>query len=390
MADTLSADQAVALKTIGTWYRSKQSPYLTVGGYAGTGKSTLIAFVRKTLKINDPDCRVAFCGFTGKSVRVIESMLKRHRSVVKKDSISTIHSLIYHIETDHGGHITGWKLKPKIDFDLIMVDEASMVTQDIWVDLLSFKIPILAVGDHGQLPPVGGQFNLMQTPDIKLERIYRQQEDSPILTLATMARTTGRIPPGRYSDDVVKIDRSSDDIGVMMEELIENWMPDWLVLCGFNHTRVRLNQALRMRLGFASDEPVAGDHVICLKNNATSKLYNGMTGKITSIKRAEDEDAQSWYQCCIQFDDFEFEGIILRQQFNSKDQINGPHKTANGIRGDLFDFGYALTVHKAQGSSAETVLLFEERNRHMTDDDWRRWLYTAVTRAEKRLIIIGE
>jgi ATP-dependent exoDNAse (exonuclease V) alpha subunit len=68
---------------------------------------------------------------------------------------------------------------------------------------------------------------------------------------------------------------------------------------------------------------------------------------------------------------------------------SGRKSRAAAPRGDLFDFGYALTVHKAQGSSADTVLLFEERNQHMSDDDWRRWLYTAVTRAERQLYIIG-
>jgi len=55
--------------------------------------------------------------------------------------------------------------------------------------------------------------------------------------------------------------------------------------------------------------------------------------------------------------------------------------------GDLFDFGYALTVHKAQGSQAKRVILFEERFPKMTDDEWKRWLYTAVTRAEEELYI---
>ena len=59
------------------------------------------------------------------------------------------------------------------------------------------------------------------------------------------------------------------------------------------------------------------------------------------------------------------------------------------MRGDLFDFGYALTVHKAQGSQAKRVILFEERFSQMTDDEWRRWLYTAVTRAEEELFIFS-
>jgi len=59
------------------------------------------------------------------------------------------------------------------------------------------------------------------------------------------------------------------------------------------------------------------------------------------------------------------------------------------MKGDLFDFGYALTVHKAQGSQAKKVILFEERFSKMDDTDWKRWLYTAITRAEEELLIFG-
>jgi exodeoxyribonuclease-5 len=390
MSYTLSSDQVDAMRKIGGWYRSKSSPYLTLGGYAGTGKTTLIAYVRQALRDNDPDVRVAFCAFTGKAVRVMERTLKSHHIARRKDSVTTIHGLIYHTELDKAGHVTGWRRKSALEADLIIVDEASMVTEELWRDLLGYNLPILAVGDHGQLPPVGGAFNLMADPMIRLERIYRQAAESPIVELATLARTTGHIPAGRYGDGVVKFDRRSDEIGIVMEELMEQWRPDWLVLSNFNHTRVKLNQTLRVKMGFEGAEPTAGDHVICLRNNTAAKLFNGMGGVVESIRPAEDDDELRWWQAVIQMDDFEYEGTILRDQFGADKTISPVPPTPQGTRGDLFDFGYALTVHKAQGSSADTVLLFEERSRHMDDDDWRRWLYTAVTRAERQLFIIGD
>jgi exodeoxyribonuclease-5 len=390
MSYTLSPDQIDALQRIGKWYRAKSEPYITLGGYAGTGKTTLIAYVRQALRDNDPDVRVAFCAFTGKAVRVLDRTLKSHKIARRKDSISTIHGLIYNTEVDKSGHVTGWKRKAQLEADIIMVDEASMVTEELWNDLLSYKVPILAVGDHGQLPPVGGAFNLMAEPMIRLERIYRQAADSPIVTLATLARTTGHIPPGRYGEGVIKYDRRSDEIGMVMEELMEQWRPDWLVLSNFNHTRVKLNHSLRTKMGFEGATPTAGDHVICLRNNTTAKLFNGMGGVVESIRPAHDDDELRWWQAVIQMDDFEYEGTILRDQFGVDKTVNPVPPTPQGLRGDLFDFGYALTVHKAQGSSSDTVLLFEERSRHMDDDDWRRWLYTAVTRAERQLFIIGD
>lgn len=390
MSYQLSTEQVEALRAIGSWYRSKSQPFLTLGGYAGTGKSTLIAYVRKALKENDPDTRVAFCAFTGKAVRVLEMTLKKNKVSRSGDNLSTIHSLIYNSILDSNGHVIGWKLKPNLEFDLIIVDEASMVTADIWSDLLSFKIPVLVVGDHGQLPPVAGNFNLMSEPQLKLERIFRQQELSPIVDVATMARTNGYIPPGVYGEDVVKYDRRGENIGLEMEEIIQGWQPDWLVLCGYNHTRTKLNSSLRVQAGFVEDRPVVGDHVICLKNNATSKLYNGMTGVISDIRRPDNDEEDLWYLADISFEDFEYEGLIFKNQFGAKETVSQLPAAPDGKRGDLFDYGYALTVHKAQGSSSETVLLFEERNRHMSDEDWRRWLYTAVTRAETKLIIIGD
>lgn len=379
------------MRTIGAWFRTKPSPYLTLGGYAGTGKTTLIGYVRQALKENYPDTKVAFCAFTGKAVRVLEQTLRRQKIVRRSDTIGTIHSLIYNTETDASGHVVGWRRKSNLDVELIVVDEASMVTADIWNDLLAFKIPILAVGDHGQLPPVGSNFNLMAEPMIRLERVYRQAIDSPIIEVATMARTTGEIPAGKYGEAVLKLDRASDMIGHQMEELLEQWRPDWLVLCGYNHTRVKLNHTLRAKLGFEGDEPVAGEHVICLRNHSTAKLYNGMTGVIEHLRPAENDPDSLWWQAELKIDDRAYDGFLLRQQFGASATVSPVPDPPTGKknRGDLFDFGYALTVHKAQGSQADTVLLFEERNRHMSDEDWRRWLYTAVTRAERQLYIIG-
>lgn len=392
MSYTLSSDQAQAMRTIGQWFRTKSSPYVTLGGYAGTGKTTLVGYVRRALHDNYPDTRVAFCAFTGKAVRVLTQTLKRQKISHRSDMIGTIHSLIYHTETDAAGHVVGWSRKSSLDVDLIIVDEASMVTADIWNDLLSFKKPILAVGDHGQLPPVGSTFNLMADPMIRLERVYRQAVDSPIIEVATMARLKGEISAGRYGDDVVKLSRTSDTIGTDMEELLEQWRPDWLVLCGYNHTRVRLNHTLRAKLGFEGEEPVAGEHVICLRNHTSAKLYNGMTGIITRIHKAEDDPDQLWWQAELQIDDRAYDGFLLREQFGAAKTVSPVPDPPTGKknRGDLFDFGYALTVHKAQGSQADTVLLLEERNRHMSDEDWRRWLYTAITRAQRRLFIIGD
>lgn len=391
MKYTLSRDQADALKAIGTWYKGKTAPYLTLGGYAGTGKTTLVAYMREAIEQLDEDLSVAFCAFTGKASMVLKHTLKAGKVARRQDNVSTIHSLIYDALAEPSG-VVHWVLKePPLGYDLIVVDEASMVDESIWQDLLSFDIPVLAVGDHGQLPPVRGSFNLMSEPELRLEQIFRQAEDSPIIEVASLARTTGVIPVAEYGPGVVKLDRAASETGMTIDEMLESWSSDLLILCGYNHTRVALNAAIRGKKGFESPEPQAGDAVVCLRNNRVSKLFNGLTGTIRSIHPADKDPDGLWYEAEIILDGetANYTGYVLREQFGAKETVKDIPRAPDGTAGNLFDFGYALTVHKAQGSQAPAVLLFEERFPKMTDDDWRRWLYTGVTRAAERLTIVG-
>jgi exodeoxyribonuclease-5 len=141
-----------------------------------------------------------------------------------------------------------------------------------------------------------------------------------------------------------------------------------------------------------SPTPQIGDRVICLRNNWEVGIYNGMLGTIKSLQDELNDDGEHhWYMAEIKMDDGTlYKGKISKHQF----EANSTQREVPGLLhkqvGDLFDFGYALTVHKAQGSQARKVVVFEERNKHMDDEAWRRWLYTAVTRAEEELVIIGE
>ena len=154
--------QAAALSAIGAWLKAynKGGPqYITLGGYAGTGKTTLIAALRKVLTANMPATKVGFAAFTGKAALVLKRKLVEDKILRPGDSISTLHSLMYYSETGKGD-VLKWRKRDLLKVDMIIVDEASMVSEDIWNDLLSFGKPVLAVGDHGQLPPIGNNFNL--------------------------------------------------------------------------------------------------------------------------------------------------------------------------------------------------------------------------------------
>lgn len=385
---TLSPDQEKVLKNVLSWYHSKnKKQFLTIGGYAGTGKTTLIAVLREKIHKENKKLSVVFCSYTGKATHVLQRKLVESKALQEQDKISTIHGLIYSPIEDDNQVIIGWKLKSELEGDLIIIDEASMVDESIWKDLLSFRKPIIAVGDHGQLPPIKSSFNLMGKPELKLEKIHRQARENPIIKLSLWARERGVIPPGNYGYNIKKMLRTDIDAQTELEELAADYNKDTLILSGFNTTRIKLNQFVRQHLYFQSPQPQVNDRVLCLRNNHEKQVFNGMLGTITSIMKKDD----SWYQASIIMDDedFEYTGLIAKEQFNNPQTMNFGKQRAQIVAGDLFDFGYALTVHKAQGSQAKRVILFEERSQHMDDAMWRRWFYTAVTRAEEELIILG-
>jgi len=385
----LSQDQEQVASLIFRWLKNGCNPrFITLGGYAGTGKSTLIAYIKTQLdKASKEKIKVGFCSYTGRAVQNLKVKLSEAKCLNSKDTISTIHGLIYKPIENSAGVIVGWQKKESIDFQLIIVDEASMIDELIWNDLLSYDVPILAVGDHGQLPPIRGSFNLMQKPLLKLEEIHRQEKDNPIIEVSIHARQDGLIPGQKYGPKVVKYTPDDFSFSETSMELLENYKTDMLVLCGYNNTRNKLNQFIRYSLGFETIEPQSGDRVICLRNNHKKGVYNGMLGTIKHLKRIDDQ----WYDAEIIMDDLNalFSGRIYAPQFGSPDPINFTKDRIKVGDGDLFDFGYALTVHKAQGSQAKRVVLFEERFSKMDDDQWRRWLYTAVTRAEEELYMFG-
>lgn len=371
------------------WYKKDRTimRYITLGGYAGTGKTTLLAELRKELANFDKNMKIGFVSYTGKAARVLKTKLKEEKIAFPQDSIGTIHSLIYSPVTNEHEEIVGWKIKDKVDRDLIIIDEGSMVDQQIWTHLMSYGKPVIVVGDHGQLPPIAGNFNLMQKPDLLLTEIWRQEKENPIIELSIMSREKGQIPPGIYSACVRKFAVDDPDGQEMMGEIISNYRDDTLILCGYNTTRRKLNAAIRATLGFKSPHPMGGDRVICLRNNHRMSIFNGMLGTVEAIEKVDDE----WYDATIFMDGEEkpYKGFISAAQFESDKALNFTGNRTLYKRGDLFDFGYALTVHKAQGSQARKVVLFEERFKKMSDEEWRRWLYTAVTRAEEELYIFA-
>lgn len=409
----LTGDQAEAADIIFAWFRGGFGQ-LTLGGYAGTGKTTLLGQLPSVLP---PGIRIAYTSFTGKAVSVLR------RKLPPGSDCLTLHKLLYRprqkaVCANSGedamefGEIGNWfcyphhpgtaeanrdnepcEVRQVLDFtpvdnpledlDLVVVDEASMLSEKLWYDLTKWGVPVLAVGDHGQLPPVKSTFNLMADPQIRLETVLRQAEGSPIIKMATLARTEGRIPLGEYGPGCVKFPPFKRETAMAK---LKPQNGD-LAICSFNRTRNVLNTKLRRRLVSAPDgAPVIGDIVICLRNSYEAGVFNGMRGRIADLGPVQDyyEHPQRFAVVRLLDDDYEFEGEISTEQFNQPKTMNELKR-----RLGLWDYGYAMTVHKSQGSQADRVLVVEERFPHDDDAFHARLLYTAVTRAAKSLCVVG-
>lgn len=386
---TLSKEQNHIIDTLLEWYFKTGGDSITLGGYAGTGKSTLISHLRKTLALEKKKLKVAFCCYTGKAAWNLRKKLEETSSIYYTDTCSTIHSLIYEPLTDDKDRIVSWLKRDLIEYDLIIIDEASMVDEEIWADISSYGIPIIAVGDHGQLPPIGTHFNLMKTPDLILEKIHRQAQNNPIIQLSIKARESSAIAVGEYGDHVIKFSKNNPQTAKFLEQIYTSFNDQTLILCATNNKRIELNKTIRKALGFKGKLPQVDERVICLKNNKLSQecpVFNGMMGRIKDIE----PKGKHWYKAQILMDGEPnpYIGRISSHFFdNPKGELPKNVRLGPMDIGDMFDRGYAITVHKAQGSEFDRVVVFEENLRGC---DKKKWIYTAITRAKKELYIISQ
>ncbi|MDF1608430.1 ATP-dependent RecD-like DNA helicase [Hoeflea sp. YIM 152468] len=371
-----SPQQDEALKAVSRWLKDGRTPIFRLFGYAGTGKTTLAKYFAEHV-----EGEVLFAAFTGKAAQVLRARGAKNAR--------TIHSLIYRpkgeeeVSDEETGKTTVSPLfsinrqSPLAQAALIIIDECSMVDEALGKDLMSFGTPILVLGDPGQLPPIsGGGYFTEHEPDILLTEIHRQARDNPIIDLAMQVREGRAIMHGDYGAAQI-IGKNDVDRDMVLEAD--------QVLVGTNRTRRRYNQRLRELKGFTQAFPQAGDKLVCLRNDPAKALLNGslwqvMTSSKETVKpginllvRPEDDD----------MDRGSAKIKLLKSAFDDPD-LEVPWQTKK--RYDDFDYGYALTVHKAQGSQWNSVVLFDES--YAFRESRERWLYTAITRAAERLVIV--
>lgn len=444
---TLTGDQERALDELVLWWNlpeARARQWITLGGYAGSGKTTLVAQLCRAL---GEDVRVHFCAFTMKAASVLRASLRAAGLEVndgrkpvagaaakKGYPVTTIHGMLYSpnepVWCVRSGELLGYAgsdepralvcgsmdcavmsdvcpTRSEIEWsrriggpaaDLIVLDEASMVSKDAWEDILSLGLPVLAVGDHGQLPPVKSAFALLaRGVDLELKEITRQGKDSAIIALAQEIRqgdaaVRGSVRYGvldaRASRYVAKIRHA--DMGGLPRVLGDGSDPVWI--CGYNRTRSTWNEVLRAARGLSGGVAV-GDRVICLKNTLTT--YNGQLARVLAVREVDGRPGVRELELSPE-DASERAALggapIVVQvpvgQFGLGRTMTTDELNQRGMRGcGLWDYGYILTCHKSQGSTFSNVVVLEERLPG-SDSDHRRWLYTAVTRAKFSVVII--
>ena len=346
----LSNQQKQALHQIYSGLNDEHLTEQTLGGYAGTGKTTLISYLTKFF----PDYGV--CAYTGKAANVLRTK--------GMHGATTIHSRIYEPKFNKG--IVYFDLKANPNCDGFIVDEASMVSKEIYQDLKIFGLPLIFVGDHGQLEPVDSDFNLMASPMYRLEEIHRNA--GTIARYAEHLRfgyaARGYRDPQSNKVEFLSNKQVTDDLLTSVDQ----------VICAYNATRVAYNDRIRSALGFSGGVKV-GERVMCLRNNMELNLFNGMQGTIVSMYKGKRGR---------QFMDFDFDGNVLAgiplcmKQFG-QEKYNIKHGKGTN---NPFDFAYCITCHKAQGDEWGDILVIEQKCRKW---DHRRWAYTAASRARNKL-----
>ena len=390
----LTRKQEEGLKIAVQRHRANEK-YTVISGYAGSGKSTLVRFIIDALDVEED--KVCYCAFTGKAAEILRKKGNKN--------VCTLHKLLFeHIPRAAGGFIR--VPKTNIPYDIVVVDEVSMAPKTLMDLLFSHNVYVICLGDPGQLPPIDKNEDnmLLNCPHIFLDEIMRQAQESEIIQLTMKIRNGESID--YYNGKEVKIIPYSQlNTGVL------RWGDQ--ILTATNVKRQAINSQMRQLLNYPN-HPVDGDKMICLRNYWEDFSVNGnplINGTIGVLKNS----FQTWREIPrfvksnIRKFDVLTSDLIIPDTDDMYDLVDMDQKMIltsekccgwqlsyklGKLRlkyGDLvpkeFAYAYAITCHKAQGSSWPNVVVLEE-SFPFNKIEHSRWLYTACTRAEKKLVLI--
>lgn len=365
--------------------------YLT-NDFIVTHNTTLVSYFidRLGLKLKN----VLFVAYMGKAASILQR---------KGLPATTIHSAIYDFtekiarDPETNKIILTESGKPKMEkcfslklnlnkkIKLIVVDEASMVDKKVAEDLKSFGVPIVALGDLDQLPPVFGKPYFLDHPNVVLTQIMRQAEGDPIVWLASQVREGKPLNYGRYGKSSV----------IHKQEIeYEHFKNADMVITGTNRLRYNINRYFREEIMNIKrlDYPHLNEKVICRKNNWNKcvddvYLTNGTCGYVENIQRGSFNGKTMIMDFRADFLTNPFKRIKF--DYNHMYAIPGDENnkiTPMGYLYDKMEYAYAITCHSAQGSQYDNVTYLHED--FMSSEDNRKLLYTAITRAVNKVTIV--
>lgn len=388
----LTNKQEEALKIAVARYKAHE-PWTCISGYAGVGKSTLVNFIIAALNLKPED--VAYITFTGKAASVL-----RHKGC---PNAMTAHKLLYYSKRlPNGRYVFSPKKVLEQNYSLIVVDEISMLPKDLWELLLTHKRHIIALGDPFQLPPIDkkNDNHILDNPHIFLDEIMRQAQESEIIRL-TMDIRNFKAPQYFKGNEIQVLHPSQMVDGMYL------WADQ--IICATNKKRADINNFMRAAAGRGED-PEPGDKVICCRNcwdildqSQENALVNGTIGTLGTItKKVQKYPLYNFPEVpvlnsqIITNEDGQFENVLLDYQalkegkpFLTPEQAYKIFRVQDlkNLEPIEFNYGYAITCHRAQGSQWDKVLVIEERF-PFSPEEHARWLYTACTRASSRLVLI--
>lgn len=421
-------------------------------GYAGTGKTSMVISVVKTLK--GMNRKYALLAPTGRAAKVLASYTKQRAF--------TIHKFIYQITTDEFGNVRFALRNNRGKKAVIIVDEASMISlahdagsgriqsKNLLSDLMKFledgkDCKLILIGDTAQLPPVGSadspaldgkvlqrNFDFHAEMQHELREVVRQDAESGILYNATELRN---LLISGSSD--VKLHVDFPDIKVIDMTELEDELnhaygfygeDDAMVITRSNKSANQFNQQIRMRIKYMEDEISSGDKLMVVRNNyywlpkgsGAGFIANGDLVEIMRLGSLEEMHGFRFANATIRLMDYPNEDSLdvklllnslhsespalpeadFEQLYNSVclsyANIPTPSEQAKKIAEDPFlnalqiKFGYAITCHKAQGGQWPAVFVDQGYlTAEMLGTDYIRWLYTAITRASEKLYLVN-
>ncbi len=440
-----TADQELAIRALSEFlFVENQLNIFLLGGYAGTGKTSLIGALVRTLA--KTGMKSVLMAPTGRAAKVMSSFSGK--------SASTVHRKIYSFGEDTGGGYQFMPKENKLKNGVFIVDEASMITASenpekpsLLYDLIEYVYSapgckLIFVGDIGQLPPIGLDFSPalnkkylldelgFQTITSLLSEILRQESDSGILHLSAQLRKFAPEIPALFSNqlDVVRID--SMDLQDEIESSFSAFgRENVMIVCRSNKQANLYNRQIRNRIFWYEEELNAGDTAMALSNNyfwldeksEAGFIANGQMMEIQKIAREEEKYGCRFADAVVRFPDYpempaveikilldslyvdspslsqeklrdlynaitaaEYAGIANKRERRAKMRLD-PYFQAVQVK-----FGYAVTCNKAQGGQWDAVFVDPGYfTTEMWDRNYMRWLYTAITRAKKKLYLVN-